>query len=662
MNKKVTSLLTFTLLFNFCGCKMFSIPSSTNSSSNVITSSSSPSTVKVQTELEKALLKLKDNNYSIDYRDSFYDNHNKVRNSKFYYTEYAFQGEGDFGFVGVAQGDDHIFRYTLSNNEVVAGLPLINSNTGTRYESIFDYQESYGMNHFDFSSLPTEQDDNGYYHYEFGKNRHNDKLILPIFLRFTPESLPPQELKIKVVKDVIMFEAIILSYDTNNDKVDDAFDTVSATVYDIGKTENKEIKKYLEDGKTSKTPLDMKFYQFFHPYLFSNNYSIDLDATKMKDNNGRYYTFQMTEYCTEDAILDVNSTSNSGFMLNQGYVTSFNIKNDKVNITGTQTNEDGDFLTSLYGEFVTYTMSSLTYDVLIGYKDDTNENVYYLTDSYLIYVLSYLCYNEVYDENYCDKVKLEIINEETYEFKLYFNMYNKKTNRDLGVFQARVYDLNNTRIPAVDEYNSLGDNPSTQTKDNLNNVLSLLKTHNYSMDGMTSAGMTKFYNTPNYFYLEVYGNPNANTGFIKEHDSIYEFYIENNEVIVDRALDYSKQLDMISVGDYYAASNDFGFISVISESIYNLDNYTKSTIHNQDYWKITDLVTANKILKYYLPYENIKSTGVGLLFKDQGIDSKLTFLSSFISDDGEVEGYITYTYYDLGTTSHPIIEEYLNNL
>ena len=59
MNKKVTSLLTFTLLFNFCGCKMFSIPSSTNSSSNVITSSSSPSTVKVQTELEKALLKLK---------------------------------------------------------------------------------------------------------------------------------------------------------------------------------------------------------------------------------------------------------------------------------------------------------------------------------------------------------------------------------------------------------------------------------------------------------------------------------------------------------------------------------------------------------------------------------------------------------------------------
>ena len=203
--------------------------------------------------------------------------------------------------------------------------------------------------------------------------------------------------------------------------------------------------------------------------------------------------------------------------------SSYAIENNKVKILGTQVDEENQFITDLYGSFMTYTMTSLTYDVLIGYKDDVKDNVYYLTDSYLIYVLGYLCYNEIYDENYCDRVKLEIVNEETHEFNLYFEMYNKKASRDLGVFKARFYDLNNTDIPAVNEYFSLGDNPNTQTKDNLKNVLNKLQGHNYSMDGITASGMAKYYNTPNYFYIEIYGAPNINLGFIKinnEYDNI----------------------------------------------------------------------------------------------------------------------------------------------
>ena len=276
MNKKLNTFFSLVFLFNVCGCNN-EVSSSISSSLNEYTPT---------TELEKALYKLKDNNFSIDFYDSYYNNNNVERNSKFYYTNYSFQGEGDFGFVGVAQGKNLIFRYTLKDNEVVPGTPLINSNTGTRYESIFDYRESYGMNNFDYSCLPTEKDSNGYYKYKFGVNEKNDKLILPIFLRLIPESLPPEELRIKVVKDVITFDATVLKYDFNNDGKPDEKDKITAIVYDIGKTENKEIKQYLENGKTSRTPLDLKFYKFFHPYLFSNNYSVDLDATIMKDVSG----------------------------------------------------------------------------------------------------------------------------------------------------------------------------------------------------------------------------------------------------------------------------------------------------------------------------------------------------------------------------------------
>ena len=656
MNKKLNTFFSLVFLFNVCGCNN-EVSSSISSSLNEYTPT---------TELEKALYKLKDNNFSIDFYDSYYNNNNVERNSKFYYTNYSFQGEGDFGFVGVAQGKNLIFRYTLKDNEVVPGTPLINSNTGTRYESIFDYRESYGMNNFDYSCLPTEKDSNGYYKYKFGVNEKNDKLILPIFLRLIPESLPPEELRIKVVKDVITFDATVLKYDFNNDGKPDEKDKITAIVYDIGKTENKEIKQYLENGKTSRTPLDLKFYKFFHPYLFSNNYSVDLDATSMKDVSGNLYNFKMTEYCTENAILDIQGNANQGYMMNQGVVSTYTVENDKVKILGTQQNQDGEFIQSLYGEFMSYTLSSVTYDILIGYKDDTNDNIYYLTDSYLIYILGYICYNEIYDENYCSEVKLEIINEETYEFNLYFNMFNKKANRDLGVYKAHFYNLNNTVISAVDQYYSLGDNPNTQTKDNLKNVLNLFKNHNYSMDGITDAGMAKYYNTPNYFYVEIYGNPSQNFGFIKENNSIYEFSISKNNLVIDYSIDYASgnnPLEMVSIGSFFGSADDFGFISAIDDEVlYDINNYTIANIYGEDYWKITDLTLANKILKYYLPYNDIRSTGVGVVVKDAGVDSKITFLSSFVTNDGYNQGFVTYTYYDIGTTSHPIIDNYLNSL
>ena len=73
----------------------------------------------------------------------------------------------------------------------------------------------------------------------------------------------------------------------------------------------------------------------------------------------------------------------------------------------------------------------------------------------------------------------------------------------------------------------------------LENVLNMFKNNNYSCDVLTSAGLAKFYNTENYFYEELYGNPNSNFGYMKVNDSIYQFSVHNKEVILDTSKETS---------------------------------------------------------------------------------------------------------------------------
>ena len=648
MNKlnKFTSLL---LIFTLFGCD--------NATSSLISNISS-SSFTPSNDVERIFYKLKDNNYTIDFYDSLYDLGNKERNSKYYYTEYSLEAEGDFGFSGIAQGDELIFKYNIVDNEIVSGTPIINTTNGTRYENVFDY--TYGLQDLDVTKLPSKLESDGYYHYNFGENPHNDKIIMPVILRQNPYSIPPEELKYKIVKDTITFEAVILSYDFDGDKIPEGQSTITAIVYDIGKTENEEIKKYLEDGKTSKTPLDLRFYKLFHPYMSTTNYTVDLDASGMNHN------FKMTEYCTDTAILDVVNNYKSGYMLNQGVVTSFDIRNEKVQITSTPTDSDYNFLTSLYGGVLSYCFLDITYESLIGYKDDTLDNVYYLTDSYLIYILGYLSYAEIYEENYCDQVKIEIIDDSKNEFIAYFDFYNQQTNEDLGTYTAHFYDLNNTVIKEVNDYLSYGDDPKTQSKENLENVLNMFKNNNYSCDVLTSAGLAKFYNTENYFYEELYGNPNSNFGYMKVNDSIYQFSVRHKEVILDTSKDYAlgnNPLSIPSVGSFFGDTLDMGYVSSLNDGLYNLSNYTLSNNYNVDYWKLNDLTVASDVYKYFTGNPNgFLSNGNGLIVKDAGKDSKLTFFVSYVSSDGSYSGYTTFTYYDIGYTSNELLDNYVASL
>ena len=77
MNKNFTSIFSFIFLFSVCGCDN-NVTSSISSSAN-------------NNELKEALIKLKDNNYSIDYSDSFINNRGVEKTNKFYYTNYSFQ-------------------------------------------------------------------------------------------------------------------------------------------------------------------------------------------------------------------------------------------------------------------------------------------------------------------------------------------------------------------------------------------------------------------------------------------------------------------------------------------------------------------------------------------------------------------------------------------
>ena len=70
MNKKFNTLFSLVFLFSVCGCN--------NEVSSSISSSLNPFTPT--TELEKALYQLKDNNFTIDFYDSFFDNDNIERN------------------------------------------------------------------------------------------------------------------------------------------------------------------------------------------------------------------------------------------------------------------------------------------------------------------------------------------------------------------------------------------------------------------------------------------------------------------------------------------------------------------------------------------------------------------------------------------------------
>ena len=611
--------------------------------------------------LENVFSTMKNNNFTLDITTS-YSIHNKNKiNTKSYYTPYSIENEGDNGFYAIAQKDDYIFRYSFLDNEIVTGTPILDYVSGLRYASLYDYKK--GIDKFDISVLPDKPGEDGYYVYPWGENKQNDGIFMELFLQISSFSLPPDETKIKVIGNTLEIKTIVLDYTGERDYA--SSDTVDTYVYDINETENTAIREYLANGGEAKSPLDNKFFRTINPYLTNENYKVVLDATKVKDEYGNYYDSYLERYMTKDASLYVSNGTQSGYFMQYGVANSYSINEEgRLEVLGTpMADSDGSFFYNFLGEIEPYYFGQLDYSLFLGYKSEENENVYILSDSYLLQILSGICLIELYDEMYADYAIFEIIDEEKHEFNLYFNLYNRITNQDLGQFKASFSNFGTTSIPAVDNYRFKGQDPRNQNKQDLIDTLELFKEGNYSLDYITSVGITKYYYTENYMFALPYSNKNANYGFIKYNNGIYYFNydFETNEVILNTEVNYSG-MKLPGVGSYYFANDDLGYLSHLSDEIYDYDNYVIDYQNGEYYWKNSSVTFSKTCFDYFQTYSNILPTGTGFVVNKASDprDTKVTIISNFITNDGMYTGSYQYTFYDIGATSFLPLDNFLN--
>lgn len=676
MKKKILAFLSFSfLLTGLVACGNSETPSQEEPKDE----ETLPVLPEAEGSLQKFFDSLRMNNFTVSYSDS-YAAQGVERTQMSYYTDYSLQSQGDLGFNGYAQNDECVFTYNLENGEVISGVPVIDYGAGIMVSDIYDYRD--GMSDFDYTFLPSNYTPGTKYVYEFGKNTRNDELLVSVFLRktYNPGALP-QEVSLTLVQDTLTIDCISNYYEEQN-----AYDSATASVYNVGSTENKEIKKYLEDGKTSKTPLDRKFYELIAPYLTSNNYKVYLDATGLRNDSGGMETFRQNQYFLDDAIIyeTLGSTSGNnvtGFLQTPGAVVNFKLddmNDDKLEILGTPSNQGDGFYTSLYGEYLTYVLSSMSFSNFIGYVDEEHDNSYYITDSQAQSILAYICQYELdTTERSLRSLRLEVNDWDTHAFTLYFDVYNPTTSLNRGIFKAAFSDVNNVSSVAVERYLNIGDSALTQDKATLESVLNKYKGNNYSMDVISDAGLGKVYYTENYYFIQTYGVPSSNTGYIKEGDSIYEFNLTYNAagtqitaININRGKDYATGgMKLPGCGTLMGYDDDLFYFSTFDPIIYDYEaaNYTPASIMGYNYWKNNGTVSdgTRSFSKAVFDYFGLGSSslpqGAGFMVSDgeDPYDVRVSMFLAYSSLDGLNFGGQFATFYDVGGTKFDYLDNYV---
>ena len=308
-----------------------------------------------------------------------------------------------------------------------------------------------------------------------------------------------------------------------------------------------------------------------------------------------------------------------------------------------------------------------------------------MTDSQFVYYFAHLCQINVQDDFSVDGVTIQITDEDKAEFIATFDLYSKNTGTRYGKFKAKFFDVNNTSIPEVTDYLSEGDEPSTQTKDDLKTVLNAFKGNNYSYDTLVnSKGMAKVFYNPSYYFLQVYGDPNTNEGYLKDGDHIYSFgvqyetdtsgqiiYDSNNDMIVkkfvvnNKGTDYADDIHNMKlpgIGKVYSDENSLNYMSEFSIDLYDTDKYDIGTYGGITYWNLNDYTLSQKLFDYvYSGTKSLLPLGVGVKVSNKADSKKLSLILASTMSDGSQSGYAALTYYDIGTTSNPIIEKQIEN-
>ena len=383
--------------------------------------------------------------------------------------------------------------------------------------------------------------------------------------------------------------------------------------------------------------------------------------------------YKVTQYFTDDAVYydfpADSANTDSGQVLASGVVNNFNLDSEgKLNVTYTPTDSDGNFYTSIYGDVVAYSFSDLYFDNIVGYKDETDDDVYYITYSQAVFTLAYISMIETSDSFYTDKARIEITDYDKREFTVSFDITNKTLNSSLGTYVAKFSGLNSTDIPAVDRFLNGGKNPTLQTKEEFKTVMEKFKAGNYSMNALTSSGLAKYYFTDKYFYEELFSNADSNIGYLKQDGHIYSFTIASNKITVDKSTDHAagnSPMTLPGVGSSFFASDDLGYISHFSDEIYNYDSYEVATNSGITYWKNTTSGFSTKMFNYvFKNATSILPLGSGFIVSDSEdpFDTRVSLISAFRAADGSYDNYYEYTYYDIGNTSYRLIDDYLASL
>ena len=628
-------------------------------------------------ELQEFFAKLQNNNFTLSYRDH-YVNYGQTRTQVSKYTAYSLESSGDLGFNGYAQNEECVFTYKIENNTIVSGVPLIDYNHGIMVNNIYDYRE--GLNEFDYSVLPSDYIPGSTFEYEFGKNTKNDALLIAVFLRATynPDVLP-KSLTMQVVGDNLNIHGVKLDYGE-----DIGQDTVDVTVLDVGTTENTLIKKYLDEGKGAKTPLDRKFFFLIAPYLQSYNYKTRLDATELlrSDLTGKE-TFVQDQYFLDEAMVydtlsDEDSTV-TGEMETIDGVVNFkmaDINADKLDITSTVTNTDAQLVTSLYGEFMAYTMADLQFSNWIGYIDENDPNSYYITDSQTQSILGYIAKYELDSTTRSLRsLKLTVTDWDKHEFDLIFEVYNPTTNKNMGKYKTSFSNVDEVEFKSIDRYLNYGERASDQERSELESVLNKFKGHNYTLDIVDSGtALAKIRYTPNYYYSEAYGNPNNNLGYIKLGEKIHKFTIDYSGsepvVNVETGTDYAEGgMKLPGCGEVYGSQGqDLFYVSAFDDVIYDYDSYEVVNFYGYSFWSNTASTKegtsnfANDIYRYFYPNDtkNLPQyAGFMVSDSEDSYDTRCSLIWAYSSKDGTQFGMQLYTFYDIGKSEYNIIDNYL---
>lgn len=693
-NKKSLLVFPFTLALILASCEtsssISSTPSSPVESFDSTTSTSTPTSEEEHLNSLQSLLKeMRANNFSVEVGGRMYDpqeiSHSSFSRTIYKYNDYSVEASGDGENFNYAMKDETLFRYTYdSNGEITASAPYLDSGTGLRYESYYDFRISF--ENFNYLSSGIVENSDGTYTYSYNVNSTND-LILEMMVRGQSglgASLPKETI-ITVVGRTIQINWVVLTYNSSDeefDKTKHVYLENQAIIYDIGSTENEKIKEYLVDGGAY-DPIDMRFSKLINPYLYTHNYTIEVDGSgttegsELQNDVGTYY-FNEEGYMFEYPEDFGSEYTAGGYLEYKGIVSSFKYEDEtksRIQILAPQTNSDAEVYTDFYGEFAD-SFDSLELGLFQGYKDPIDENRYHITYSEAIVYICYIFNLSISETTYTDDLIIDIIDDTTHEFRITLNLIDDSTDLSLGTMYVNFSGLNNTTIPGLSRLLNEGDDPTSQTSEEFQAVMDQFKNHNYTMDVASDIGIANRMFTDRYVFNYLPSQPSSSYGYIQISETeIYEFTIdyENNTVLVDEGAGnyYDNGMRIpghgTTLGTGSSGSTDAGGYVSTFDAIFDYTKYSRNSLYNFPFWQNTSANFSSTMLTYIAAgasTSNLIARGAGFTVSnsDDAYDRRVSLHVFYITNDGSQSGYTTWTYYNIGNTGYEIIDNYLDSL